>query len=73
MSSSQKWANDILGLGYTRNRGQPHHQNSLEVEVEAYLNDSNVGASSLNFWQVCSIHGIYDVDIIVLNNIFIVE
>lgn len=44
------WADDILGLNHSR---IPMHCRTLEAEVDAYLLDSQVGTSCVNFWQVC--------------------
>jgi hypothetical protein len=45
------WADDILGLGVNNLLA---YRRSLTAEVDAYLLDSQVGTSILNFWQVRS-------------------
>jgi hypothetical protein len=42
-------ARDILGLN--RSQGTTV-QRSLEIEVENYLNDNNIGTDPFTFWQV---------------------
>jgi hypothetical protein len=46
------WADDILGLGTNNPLA---YQRSIAAEVDAYLLDSQVSTSCLNFWQV-SLH-----------------
>jgi hypothetical protein len=43
------WADDILGLGTNNPLA---YQRSIAAEVDAYLLDSQVSTSCLNFWQV---------------------
>lgn len=50
------WADDILGLGANNPLA---YRRSLAAEVDAYLLDSQVGTSILNFWQVSSLFFCY--------------
>jgi hypothetical protein len=40
----------ILGLNQRRKRGQ---ENTVEAEVDKYLNDHESGTNLVTFWQVC--------------------
>lgn len=48
--SYDQWADELLGFDTVTTQLLP--QRSIEAEVEAYLLDSQVGTSSVSFWQV---------------------
>ena len=48
------WADDILGLNICSSHAD---KRPLDVEVDAYLLDSQFSTTTLNFWQVC--HNFY--------------
>lgn len=50
VSSACDWADELLGFHTAAQPLLP--QQSVEAEVEAYLLDSQVGTSSVSFWQV---------------------
>jgi hypothetical protein len=49
-SSESAWANDILGLNTCSSHAD---ERPLAAEVDAYLLDSQLSTTALNFWQVC--------------------
>ena len=52
-SSESAWADGILGLN---TRSQRADKLPLSIEVDAYLLDSQLSTSTLNFWQVRRYH-----------------